>query len=607
MSEGSPCLQARRWRLRLGCWRWAEAVVTSLIGGGSTDGLAIAQSPRLLLGRAFGEYSQVPGGAAVLLQAGPLALAGIAAVVGRHDRLVSVLALGACMFTLAWIVLDYRPAPFDWDRVAGYGRYFALAALVLALGGGLARLPNRWRLGAAALLALLIVWPAIAQPVRILGMSLASGVDLANATRSTEQASEADSGRFVMPAVSATVADYVRNHTPVGARVFTSGSNSWEMTVHTGRPNASGFVGHFHLVHRDGPEHLDVRNYLEPRALQRMDIGYVHATDAWVATLPTRAQARLADPRYFEQLVRDGSERLYRVRPAFLSLASPPEPASFEALRQAVPPSATVYFALPPSTYDTLRVASALSHARLVGEADPLYLHLLPPVNWRVAPLTSETPDFVVLPTGARPWMFQPAARMPIWWHASVSVYAPTGAAPTIMDAPAPEHPPADEPPVLIHVTDLAVVHGRIEFAAAFTERASEGWTSQDWVVLKGDRSPWAISTDVLRHGNEPTVVKWFAGLLSAGSATTSHTYRFDARVPELAVRSDSGAFVPLATSASDLQPGGYILALRLRHESRPSQWRDAAVIPVLRTRISESGESTYEILKDVHLGRPLP
>ena len=294
------------------------------------------------------------------------------------------------------------------------------------------------------------------------------------------------------------------------------------------------------------------------------------------------------------------------MRQAFLSLDVPPNPASFEALRQAVPPSATVYLVFPPTYVQMLRVASALSHARLVGELDAQQLHLVSPTRWQVDPLADQAPDLVVLPTSAVLWMFHPSGRSPIWWREDVAVYAPNGALPRIMDTPVPDGPPSVEPPVLLEVTDVAVAEGRIEFRASFDERTSRGWTSQDWVVLEGDRSPWAIPTEVFRRGREPTITKWFAGLLSAGGATSSHVYRFDARVPELSVRSDTGDFVPLASSAADLGPGGYTLALRLRHEYRPNYWRDAAYIPVLRIRIAESGEVMYEPFEDV-LGGPAP
>ena len=59
-------------------------------------------------------------------------------------------------------------------------------------------------------------------------------------------------------------------------------------------------------------------------------------------SLPDEAVEWLGDPNLFELLVRDESESLYRVLPAFLTLDAPPAPGSYEALRQAVPESATI-------------------------------------------------------------------------------------------------------------------------------------------------------------------------------------------------------------------------------------------------------------------------
>ena len=622
--EAAHLLRLRRSRADLGRAVWqsvtalALAAVLLLAGGGGLAGLLEGQSTGSLafaarapddLRIAMGRLSRGPESAGLLVEIGPALVAGIAAVVGRRDRLVSALALGACLFTLAWVLLDYPPAPWNMNRIAGHGRYFALAALVLALGGGLAQLRPRWRYGAGALLALVLVWPTIARPARILGMSLANGIEVANAVPSPGSAvapsASRESLRYGMPEVSPAVVDYVRDHTPVDARIFTSLGNPWNLSVLTGRPNASGFIGHAYHTHHAGPEHLDVLNYLEPAAMRRLGLEYVHATDSWVATLPRRAQAWLDDARLFEPVVRDGPQALYRVRRAFLNLDVAPEPASFEALRQAVPPSATVYLVTPPRETDTLLVGAALSHAQLFGELDPLFLHVIPPAKWQIDPLTDQTPDLVVLPTGATPWMFPPSLRSPIWWRGDVAVYAPNGDALRILDGPGPDAAPSDDPPpVRMELTDVKVEEGRIEFAAAFDEGGPQPWSGQDWIVIAGDRSPWAIPTEVFRQGLEPRIAQWVQGLLSPAGVTTTHAYRFDASAPALSVRNDSGEFIPLPASDARLGPGGYTLALRLRHEYQPNRWRDAAIIPVVRVRVSEGGAITFEPFDDLLGGR---
>ena len=588
----------------------AGGAYTGFLDGGAPTGLALAQGLQSVHWQALGTFAAPPGGVGHG-GLGPLAVAGIAAALARRDRLVLALAAGAVLFVLAWFAVAYPPAPWDVNRFAGHARNLALVALMLALTTQLSDLRSARRRFAAALVAILVTWPTVVAPIRSLGLAIGHGVQLANASWVQEalidQGEVVPMRRYRVPLLSERLAAYIRNHTPVDAHVLAPEPPFWNVLLATGRPNNAGMAGLIHQNYYPGADYLDAVQSLEPTAIRRLGIAYVHATDEWVAGLPRRAQAWLADPRLFELLVRDGHERLFRVRQAFLSLDVPPTPESFAALRHAVPPTATVYLVLPPLDIDTHRVASTLSHARLVGQLNPLLLHPRQPATWHVDPLTNETPGLVAMPTHASPWMFDPSARRPIWWRDGVAVYAPDGAVQRILDAPDPADLRSNDPPsVAIEVSDVTVVDGRVEFAAAFDEHDPQPWTGQDWVVLKGDRSPWAIPTEVFRRGDAPTIAKWFGGLLSSGSATTAHVYRFDARTAELSVRNDAGAFVPLPTSAAHLAPGGYTLALRLRHEHEPNKWRTAAVIPVLRIRISSDGGVTYEPFVDL-VGGPEP
>ena len=598
----------------------ALAGLLILVGGGAFTGILDGAPPSgLELARSFepgswqvlGTVDPRPGGAG-LLGLGPLAVAGLAAVLARRDRLVLALAAGAGLFALAWLALHYPPAPWDLNRLAGHARNLALVALLLAMTSRLGDLRATRQRYAAGLVAILITWPTVVAPVRSLGLAIGHGVQLANATWVREelidQGVDIPLRRYRLPSMSARVADYIRNHTAVDARILAPKPSHWHVLFATGRPNNAGIADFTHLNYFPGPEFLDAINYLEPAAIQRLDIEYLHATDAWAAALPQRAQTWLADPGLFELLVEDDDERLFRVRQAFLSLDVPPTPESFAALRQAVPPTATAYLVVPPVEPSTLRVAATLSHARLVGEIDPRLLHAIRSAQWHVDSLTDETPELVVLPTSAIPWMFHPSARSPVWRRDDIAIYAPDGAVPRIFDPPVLDAGPSgDPPPVSLKVTDVTMEDGIIEFVASFAERVAEGWTGQDWVILEGDQSPWAIPAAALRRGGEPTIAKWFGGLLAAGSATVRHVYRFDAGDAGLSVRNDAGAFVPVPTSSADLGPGGYTLALRLRHEYQPNQWRDAAVIPVLRIRVAETGEASFEILGDVLDERLLP
>ena len=346
----------------------AGGVFARTLGGEPSSGLELALSLDSWSWQALRTFDARPGGVG-LLAAGPLAVAGVAVVLARRDRLVVALAAGAVLLVLAWMALALPTAPWVVNRFAGHARNLALVALLLALTSRMADLRSTRQRVVAILVAILVVWPTVVAPARSLGLAVGNGVQLANAGWVKEELPDRGVAvpmrRFQMPRVSTDVANYIRDHTPLDARVLASDQRYWNVSFATGRPNNAGFAGLNHLYYQIGPEYLDAVNHLEPGVIQRLGIEYVHATDAWVAELPQQAQAWLSDPRLFELLVRDGPERLYRVRQEFLTLDVLPNPASFEALRQAVPPSATVYLVFPRTYVQMLRVASALSHARL--------------------------------------------------------------------------------------------------------------------------------------------------------------------------------------------------------------------------------------------------
>ena len=82
----------------------------------------------------------------------------------------------------------------------------------------------------------------------------------------------------------------------------------------------------------------------------------------------------------------------------------------------------------------------------------------------------------------------------------------------------------------------------------------------------------------------------WFVSYLNPGEGTSSFLYEFDFLAPSLAVRREHGVLKPLDRSEGVLDLGSYVLAVRLRHEYQPNHWRDAAIIPVLRITVSETG-----------------
>ena len=573
----------------------------SALSGSVSSGVSIAWSQHPGLFRPLGSVDSLPGGVA-LLRGGPVVIAGVAAILARRDRLTLILAVGACVLVLAAVALHYHPAPVILGRFVGHARNFALLALVLALGAQLASLRSgKWRYATAAALLALVVWPTVVAPVRNAALTIGQGTTLANA----QWPQPWPGGRFALPPMSDRIATYLRVHTPADARVLSPTPTDMSFStvpLATGRPNASGFVEHIYSQSHTGPFYVDAIRHLEPAAFRRLGLDYVYATEGWAAELPDRAARWLEDPDLFDLLIRDGAEALYRVRPAFLELDVAPAPASFEALHQAVPAETLLYLPAPFRTAGGLRVASALSHARLLGAIDPTMIYLMTP--WRAEPLGKHVPDLVILWRHVEPWMFPPAARQPIWWNDEIAVYAPDGAIAPIM-APPPEPEPA---PVSIQVSKVQAVDGRIAFTASFHNHDPEQWTGQDWVVLVGDDSPWAIPMHVEPGGRTIGSVAWFPGQAAATQQTSTYAYDFDVASPGLAVRDATGEFAPTAgSSRGKLGEGAWTLAVRLQHEWKPLHWREVGRIPVLRVSVSETGEVTHEVFADARGGRPFP
>ncbi|MCY3800481.1 MAG: hypothetical protein OXG46_02770 [Chloroflexi bacterium] len=566
--------------------------LTSMLNDSLISGLAIGRNEYLGGWRLLGTLEQFPGGVGIL-SLGPLAVAGAAVLLARGDNLVRALAAGTCLLLLAAVPLVYEPVPGDVGRIEGHARNFALYAFLLALGIRLAGLRSRhWRYAAAAAVAAVVTWPTVAQPVRNVGVALGDGIELSNA-RPPLREQEAEShikSRYALESLpSDRIAAYVRNNTPVEARVFSPHPS--EMTYATGRPNASGFAGHVHLEYTHGPEFWDVLNYLEPRAIARLGYEYVHAPDSWVESLPGEAVAWLNDPNLFELLVRDESESLYRVLPALLGMDA--APASYEALRQAVPASATVYMPGGFATRSGVRAASALSHTQLYGDISLANLHLR--TSWTVEPLAEHVPGLIIMSPHFVPWMLPPAARQPIWWNEENAVFAVDGTIGPIMP------PPSVAPPLpfSVRISD-ARGGGQMAFTATFDDRAPERWTGQDWIVIALDDSPWGIPTHFLPDGYTPASAAWFPGQVGPGWGETTRRYEFDFRAGRLAVRDDDGELTSVESSEWIGGSGSYVLALRLRERLQPRLWQEVAVIPVLKITVSETGEVSYHVHEQV-------
>ena len=264
-------------------------------------------------------FSQ-PGGGLGVVGLGPVAVTALAVLLGWRHRLALAFSLGSGVFLLAAFTLRYDLAAHDVVRFDGHARSFALLAVAIAACARLRSLRPRWGHAAAWSVAALVVWPTIAGPVRGTGFQVSRGVHVANAEYGTERQGRAF-GRTREAAherpLRAGLAAHIRDRTPVDARIL----SPWPqiVSVTTGRANASGFMDFLHLLNLEGPEYLDAIRFLDPAALRRLEIDFVHAPDEWTGELPAQAVRWLSNPMYFKPLARDGPDALYQVQPGLLA------------------------------------------------------------------------------------------------------------------------------------------------------------------------------------------------------------------------------------------------------------------------------------------------
>lgn len=529
-----------------------------------------------------------------LLGLGSLVVAGAAALLAGRERLVLLLAAGSAVFLFAALTLRYAAAPHDLGRFDGHARNFALLALMLAVSVRLSALRPRWYYAAAVVIAALVTWPTVATPARKLGLAVGHGVQVANARPGSSEFGPWYwwMGRYPLERFpSERIAGWIRSHTAVDARVLSPAPHA--MTVATGRLNASGFTQFLHPRPTTGPEYLDSVRHLEPAALKRLGIEYVHAPDDWAAGLPDRAARWLANSEFFEPLIRDGAHALYRVRPAFLQLEVAPDPGSFEALRRAAPTGSTVYLSPATDSLNTFRAVAVLPHTRLLGSPDESALHLPNlhvQADIRPTPLVGQTADLVVTSARLAPSMFPPAARRPIFWNDEIAVYSPDGAV-----APVRDPPPR---PFSVRLWDARTVEGRLAFTATLSDQTGAGWTGQDWLVAPADASPWALP--LIRPTD--TAAQWFAGQAVPRPETITHRYEYDPRTATLALQGTARRLTELPASGTGLDPGVWVLGVRLR-----SEYQLVAFIPVVKVTVSEAGEATYTAYEGELGARPTP
>ena len=529
-----------------------------------------------------------------ILGLGSLVVALVATLLAWRSRLILMLTACCLTFLLAALILRYEAAPHDLGRFDGHARNFALVALILALGPRLSHLRPRWRYASAVLIAGLVIWPTIATPARKVALAIGHGVQISNAQPGPREFGDWYwwMGRYELKRFpSDPIAVWLRDHAQVNARVLSPYPHA--LTVTTGRPNASGFAQFLHPRPATGPEYLDAIRHLEPSAVRRLRFTFVHAPDDWVAGLPDRAKRWLADPGLFEALVRDGRHTLYRVRHGFLQLEVPPTPGAYEQLRQAVPARSTVYLSHANGSLNTFRALAVLPQSQLMGSPDEAALHipnLHLQADVRPTPLLNQNADFVVTSTRLAPSVFQPAARRPVFWNDEIAVYAPDAAI-----SPVREPPPR---PFTVRLADAQVVDGRLALTATLADTSGKGWTGQDWVVVPADASLWSLPRI---RPTDPTA-QWYAGQASPRPGSITHRYEFDPQSVTLTLLGAGQNVTEVASSGTRLEPGVWILAVRLR-----SEYQLAAFVPVVKVVISETGDVSYEVYEGEFGVKPSP
>ena len=456
---------------------------------------------------------------------------------------------------------------------------FALLAVLVAIASRLPALRVRWRLSTAALFAVVVTWPTVAAPAGGIGAALGNGVQIGNAnawaTADGGGGWELAGRQRLVPFGSEEVTAWIRHDTAADARVLSPYPHA--MTANTGRPNASGFTRFAHLFPKTGPAYEDAIKHLEPAALRRLGITHVHAPDAWATDLPARAAAWLGNPDYFELVARGEGDALYVVQPAFRMLNTEPTPEAYEALRQAIPEGRSVYLARDSDQLTAIRVAAALPQARLLGSVRTEILHPLTRIG--VRPLGEELPDFLVTSMELTRAITGRDSTDPFWWNDKVLIFARDDSIETLMAGPI-------APGIEVAVSEVRESEQTVDFTATVTNRTDDRWTGQDWLVIKREAS----LLEVVRNLRTGPFAQWFDGQIEPKPGSTSFGYRLSARPGRLAVRTADGTFVEAPSSGRPLEPGAWMLAMRL-HDSN----RKAHFFPLLAFEIRPDGSVRYE------------
>ena len=214
---------------------------------------------------------------------------------------------------------------------------------------------------------------------------------------------------------------------------------------------------------------------------------------------------------------------------------------------------------------------------------DTSVLHVLSELQ--IDDLGNRRPDLIVSSVHVAPSALVPTVRRPIWWNDSIAAYAPNGRISQIVEPP-PRH-------FTVQLSDVHEVDGHIAFTATFIDRASEGWTGQDWVVMSVDTSLWRLPDESRSDRRTRPSARWFIGRLQPVRGTELHEYfylhRFDPLTASLTIW-DGAAYAPIERVDREFGAGEWVLAVRLLNRNR-----EVALIPVLQFTLTASGEWRYE------------
>ena len=547
---------------------------------GGESGLSFAW-PDLPNPTHLASLDRLPGNLGIL-GIGPLALAGLAAIGWRAGAMSLLLAAAGLAMWTASLFVEYEFSSSDSLRLQGHFRNLLLIAAILVIAYYLARL-RRWpRRVAWAALALVVVWPTVAGSGADLWFALKSGPQFAIPSVETRRVHEGIMGRAEFADAPGGIVSYIEDHLETDASILSP--NPTTLSIASGRPAPYGYIGFTQYLGLCGPEYLDAIEHLDPDAIRRLGVGYVHATPKWVKGLPGRSRDWLQSLEYFKPLVQSDEGALYEILEPFRELAATPAPESFTALRVLTGRGARVY--VPPAVHplERLSIAAALQGARLYGEfANPAHVRS----TLGFFPYSGEDLDFIVLPSRLAPTGMPAHRRSPVWSRGANSVYA-VGDIESVAGR-------QELPSLSVDIEESRVSQGSIRFKVGFEVGDPRGWTGHDWVVIGDDGTRWAVPALQARAAH------WYGGQVNPSSRNLSFEYDWNVANGTLQWSTGDGEFQVAQSSTGELVEGSYVLAIRLTLNGR-----ERAVLPVLRIHVIPSGDSKFEFFEGPLAARPL-